>query len=60
MLFGHAVKEALADGEILELGDPITQAEGLADAELAADELTVTLYDTVLIEEFVVRPEALG
>lgn len=60
MLFGHAVKEALADGEILELGDPVMQAEGLPDAELAPDELTVTVYDTVLSAEFVVRPEALG
>ena len=60
MLFGHVVKEALADGEILELGEPVKQAEGLPDAELAPDELTVTVYDTVLSAEVVVRPEALG
>ena len=43
MLLGHAVSDALAEGEILELGDPEKQAEGLPDAESAPEELTVTV-----------------
>jgi len=43
VLLGQAVKDELADGEILELGDPVKQAEGLPDSELSPEELTVTV-----------------
>lgn len=43
MLFGHAVREALAEGEILELGDPVKQDEGLPDAEPTPEGVTVTV-----------------
>ena len=43
MLLGHAVSDALAEGEILELGDPEKQAEGLPDAESTPEELSVTV-----------------
>jgi hypothetical protein len=47
VLLGHVVKEELADGEILELGDPVKMAEGLPESEAAVVGLTVTVYDTV-------------
>lgn len=43
MLLGHAVKEVLTDGEILELEDPVEQTDGLPDAELISEELAVTV-----------------
>jgi hypothetical protein len=43
VLLGHAVKEVLADEEILELEDPVEQTDGLPDAELISVELTVTV-----------------
>lgn len=43
VLLGHAVRDALAEGEILELGDPVKQAEGLPDAEPTPEGVTVTV-----------------
>ena len=43
VLLGHAVSDALAEGEILELEESVKKAEGLPDTELAPDELTVTV-----------------
>jgi hypothetical protein len=42
VLLGHAVKEELADGEILELEDPVKK-EGLPEAEFTVVGLTVTV-----------------
>jgi hypothetical protein len=42
VLLGHVVKEELADGEILELGDPVKK-EGLPDAELIVVGVPVTV-----------------
>jgi hypothetical protein len=40
---GHAVKEELAEGEILELGELVKETEGLPVTEERPEELTVTV-----------------
>jgi hypothetical protein len=43
VLLGHAVKEELADGEILELEDSVNKSEELPDAELIVVGVPVTV-----------------